>query len=99
MQVTEATRVLSRLRQLEVCYKALNPQFKDIELEMEDIIECKTRCPLLETLIDPEGRLWEFEADAGTGPAGEGHGPRQLVGRLESRAEGFAEDLPGPERG
>ncbi|KAG8944317.1 hypothetical protein FRC04_002037 [Tulasnella sp. 424] len=98
-QVTEAARVLSRLRQLEVCYEAFNSQFNvDIGLEMEDIIECKTRCPLLETFIDPEGRLWEFEDDAGPGSAREGHGPR-LVGRLESRAEGFAEDLPGPERG
>ncbi|KAG8933896.1 hypothetical protein FRC01_006510 [Tulasnella sp. 417] len=80
------------LNQLEVRYNPLTHQTSlVVEVAVEDVIQCKASCPMLETLTDPEDRVWTFIYDSDS--TGGAYTP-YLAGRLENLPKGFKNDLP-----
>lgn len=63
------------------------------EVDTGSVATFKTACPLLETVVDPEERLWTFQLDR----QGSGGFVPQLVGRLMTKRLGPVIDLPDPE--
>lgn len=83
------------LRSVEVRYENLYPETPGIfEVDKESIMDFKTSCPLLETIVDPENRLWTFRPDRESSGSFVPH----FVGRFMI-TEGLVpmNDLPAPE--
>ncbi|KAG8968232.1 hypothetical protein FRC05_001613 [Tulasnella sp. 425] len=87
--------VLPSLRRLEVMFETLsNRETPEIfEVEIGSMLEAKAACPMLETVVDPEQRLWTFRPDHGM--LG-GFAP-YLVGPLIAERRGPVYDLPSPQ--
>ncbi|KAG8948636.1 hypothetical protein FRC04_009400 [Tulasnella sp. 424] len=86
--------VLQSLRVVEVQYETMYPKTPGIfEVDTGSVAAFKTACPLLETVVDPEERLWTFRLDR---QGSKGFIP-QLVGRLMAKRLGPVIDFPDPE--
>ncbi|KIO25967.1 hypothetical protein M407DRAFT_24717 [Tulasnella calospora MUT 4182] len=86
---------LPSLRHVEVKFETLHPETPGIfEVEAEALVEYKTACPTLETVVDPAKRLWTFrsyhQSSGGSVP--------QFIGPLIGERSELLGDLPAPER-
>ncbi|KIO25966.1 hypothetical protein M407DRAFT_24716 [Tulasnella calospora MUT 4182] len=85
---------LPSLRHIEVKFETSNPETPGIfEVETEALVEYKTACPRLETVVDPAERLWTFQSYH----QGSGGSVPQLVGLLIKESWELWKDLPAPE--
>ncbi|KAG8901813.1 hypothetical protein FRC00_004315 [Tulasnella sp. 408] len=94
-KVLDSIYVLPSLRNIDVTFETPAPQTPNIlEVDMQSLIDCKISCPMLETVVDPERRLWTFRPDHQVSAGFEAH----LVGLLmEERLNPRAlKDLPAP---
>ncbi|KAG8944308.1 hypothetical protein FRC04_002028 [Tulasnella sp. 424] len=83
--------VLLSLRHVEVRFETLHHDTPEIfEVETRSIVELKTACLLLESVIDPGRRLWTFRPDCQNS---RGFAPH-LVGSLAEETLWSMEDLP-----
>ncbi|KAG9022887.1 hypothetical protein FS837_006109 [Tulasnella sp. UAMH 9824] len=86
--------VLPSLRHIDVIFETCHPKTPGIrKVEMESIRDFKIACPLLETVVDPERRLWTFRPDRQILAGLAAH----LVGPLMREPLGPGKDLPAPE--
>lgn len=75
-------------------FETLYPETPRIyEVEIQSMINSKTACPLLETVVDPERRLWTFQPDRQVLAGFEA----RLVGPLMANHSRRLKDLPNPE--
>ncbi|KAG8921097.1 hypothetical protein FRC01_000416 [Tulasnella sp. 417] len=90
-KVSNDIQILPSLRHLTVTFETLYPETPKIfEVGMETLLECKLSCPMLETVVDPEMRLWIFRLDH---QSSRGFVP-QLIGPLTAWHPEPAKDLP-----
>ncbi|KAG9021990.1 hypothetical protein FS837_006813, partial [Tulasnella sp. UAMH 9824] len=62
--ISDSVHVLPSLRNLDVEFETFYWNTPRIyEVEMQSIVNSKTACPLLETIVDPERRVWTFQPD------------------------------------
>ncbi|KAG8925742.1 hypothetical protein FRC00_003658 [Tulasnella sp. 408] len=93
-KISDSIYVLPSLRNLNVEFETIYPETPRIyEVEVQSIINSKTACPLLETVVDPERRLWTFRPDRQVLGCFEAH----LVGPLMEKCSERMKDLPNPE--
>ncbi|KIO25968.1 hypothetical protein M407DRAFT_24718 [Tulasnella calospora MUT 4182] len=93
-QVCDSVYVLPSLRSLEAKFETPFPRAPGArEVEMQPIINCKVACPMLETVVDPERRLWTFRPDDQVLGAFVAY----LVGLLMEENLNLGNDLPAPE--
>lgn len=63
-KIANNVHVMPSLRSVEVRYETFDRETPGIfEVDKESIMDLKTSCPLLETVVDPEKRLWTFRPD------------------------------------
>ncbi|KAG9022584.1 hypothetical protein FS837_006284, partial [Tulasnella sp. UAMH 9824] len=75
-------------------FEAFYPETPRIyEVDIQSIIKSKTACPLLETVVDPERRLWTFRPSRQELASFEA----LLVGPLMEKRSGRLKDLPNPD--
>ncbi|KAG8984093.1 hypothetical protein FRB90_005580 [Tulasnella sp. 427] len=79
------------LRSVEVGYETLYASKPGIfDVEAQTIDQFKAACPLLQSLVDPMGRLWTFRPQ----PRSSGGSCAHLVGKLRPEYYGHQNDLP-----
>ncbi|KAG9051544.1 hypothetical protein FS837_004054 [Tulasnella sp. UAMH 9824] len=84
--------VLPSLREIEVRFETRFPNIPGIlEVETQTIVDFKRACPLLETVVDPEGHLWTFRPERQSS----GVFVPFLLGSLATECR-RTEDLPAP---
>ncbi|KIO18711.1 hypothetical protein M407DRAFT_31619 [Tulasnella calospora MUT 4182] len=93
-KVRDSVYVLPSLRSLEVKFETPYPQTPGTrEVEIQPMIDCKAACPMLETVVDPERRLWTFRPDGQVLAGFVAH----LVGPLMEERLNLGKDLSAPE--
>ncbi|KAG8921547.1 hypothetical protein FRC00_008503 [Tulasnella sp. 408] len=55
-EIANDIHVLPSLREIEVRYKTLSVNKQALKVKTQTVADFKTACPLLETVVDPEGR-------------------------------------------
>ncbi|KIO18710.1 hypothetical protein M407DRAFT_156073 [Tulasnella calospora MUT 4182] len=84
---------LPSLRHIEVKFETLYPETPGIfEVGTDSLVEYKTACPTLETVVDPAKRLWSFRNNH----QGSGDFEAWLVGPLTRERPAPVKDLPAP---
>ncbi|KIO18709.1 hypothetical protein M407DRAFT_31617 [Tulasnella calospora MUT 4182] len=92
--IAENVSVLPSLRNAEVRFETLDRDNAGIfEVETQSVVEFRIACPLLETVVDPQNRLWTFRIDDQNA---RGFAPH-LLGQLIEKQREPVEDLPAPE--
>ncbi|KAG8894764.1 hypothetical protein FRC00_008489 [Tulasnella sp. 408] len=94
-KVVDSIYVLPSLRNVDVTCETLHPQAPIIlEVDMQSLIDSKTACPMLETVVDPKRRLWTFRPDRQVSTGFAVH----LVGPLMDECSNLRalKDLPAP---
>ncbi|KAG8901812.1 hypothetical protein FRC00_004314 [Tulasnella sp. 408] len=94
-KVVDSIYVLPSLRNIDVTFETRAPQTPNIlEVDMQSVTDSKIACPMLETVIDPERRLWIFRPDRQVSAGFAAHLVGPLVEeRLDQRT---LKDLPEP---
>ncbi|KAG9017562.1 hypothetical protein FRB90_000767 [Tulasnella sp. 427] len=93
-KVAGKIHLLPSLQSLDVSYETLYPETPGIfSVEKESVVGLKASCPLLESVIDPQRRLWTF-ATPYQGPSGLSP---YLVEQLIEEDQEYLADLPDPE--
>ncbi|KAG9041502.1 hypothetical protein FS837_012186 [Tulasnella sp. UAMH 9824] len=92
-KISDSVHVLPSLRNLDVEFETFYSETPKIyEVDIQSITNSKTACPLLETVVEPERRLWTFRTDRQELAGFEA----RLVGPLMEKPTRRLRDLPNP---
>ncbi|KAG8968230.1 hypothetical protein FRC05_001611 [Tulasnella sp. 425] len=93
-KVGDNVYVFPSLRRIEVRFETLHRETPKIfEVEIGSMLRARAACPMLETVVDPEKRLWTFRPDHGMLGGCAPH----LLGLLMTDHLVQENDLPAPE--